>query len=216
MPAGHGRTDSEGATMKIAIYGATGMIGSRVVAEALARGHDVTGITRSGGDLPAEVHPVRGNAGDSALAKRIAGEADVVVSAFGPSRTGGDRREFLLQLRNLTDTLGDSRLLVVGGAGSLLVAGGRLLDQPGFPDIYRAEALIAAEALEYFRGLGDGVDWTFFSPAPVIGPGERTGAYQAGADSPVGESISAEDYAVALLDEIEQPANRRRRFTAAN
>jgi uncharacterized protein len=202
--------------MKIAIYGATGMIGSRVVAEALARGHDVTGITRSGGDLPAGVHPVRGDAGDPALAKRIAGAADVVVTAFGPSRTGGDRREFLVQLRNLVGTLGDTRLLVVGGAGSLLVDGGRLLDQPGFPEIYRAEALVAAEALEYFRGLGDGVDWTFFSPAPVIAPGERTGAYRPGTDNPVGESISAEDYAVALLDEIEQPANRRRRFTAAN
>lgn len=202
--------------MKIAIYGATGMIGSRVTAEALARGHDVTGISRSGGDLPAGVHPVRGDAGDSGLAKRIAAEADVIVTAFGPSRTGGDRTEFLVQLRNLTDTLGGTRVLVVGGAGSLLVAGGRLLDQPGFPDIYRAEALIAAAALEYFRGLGDGVDWTFFSPAPVIAPGERTGAYRAGTDSPVGESISAEDFAVALLDEIERPANRRRRFTAAN
>jgi uncharacterized protein len=202
--------------MKIAIYGATGMIGSRVVAEALSRGHDVTGITRSGGDLPAGVHPVRGDAGDSALAKRIAGEADVVVTAFGPSRTGGDRREFLVQLRNLVDTLGDTRLLVVGGAGSLLVDGGRLLDQPGFPEIYRAEALIAAEALEYLRGLGEGVDWTFFSPAPVIAPGERTGTYRAGTDSPAGESISAEDYAVALLDELERPAHRRRRFTAAN
>lgn len=192
------------------------MVGSRVAAEALARGHDVTGVTRTGGDLPAGVHPVRGDAGDSALAKRIAGEADVVVSAIGPSRTGGDRREFLVQLRNLVDTLGDTRLLVVGGAGSLLVDGGRLLDQPGFPEIYKPEALIAAEALEYFRGLGDAVDWTFFSPAPVIAPGERTGAYRVGTDSPVGESISAEDYAVALLDEIERPAHRRRRFTVAN
>lgn len=192
------------------------MIGSRVVAEALMRGHDVTGITRSAGDLPAGVHPVRGDAGDSALAKRIAGDADVVVTAFGPSRTGGDRREYLVQLRNLVDTLGDTRLLVVGGAGSLLVDGGRLVDQPGFPDIYRAEALIAAEALDYFRGVGEGVDWTFFSPAPVIAPGERTGAYHAGIDSPAGESISAEDYAVALLDELERPAHRRRRFTAAN
>ena len=202
--------------MNITIYGATGTIGSRVTAEAQARGHDVTGVTRTGGDLPAGVHPVRGDAGDSALAKRIAGEADVVVSAIGPSRTGGDRREFLVQLRNLVDTLGDTRLLVVGGAGSLLVDGGRLLDQPGFPELYKAEALIGAEALEYFRGLGDGVDWTYFSPAPVIAPGERTGAYRAGTDSPVGESISAEDYAVALLDEAERPAHRRRRFTAAN
>jgi uncharacterized protein len=202
--------------MRIAIYGASGMIGSRVAAEALARGHEVTGITRSGGTLPAGAHAVTGNAGDAELAKRIAADADVVVSAIGPSRTGGDRREYLAQLRTLAGTLGDARLIVVGGAGSLLVDGGRLVDQPYFPEAYRAEALIAAEALEYLRGLGDGTDWTSFSPAPFIQPGERTGSYRIAADSPAGDSISAEDYAVALLDEIERPAYRRARFTAAS
>jgi putative NADH-flavin reductase len=202
--------------MRIAIYGATGMIGSRVAAEALARGHEVTAVSRSGGDLPTAAQAVRGDAGDADLAKRVSGEADVVVSAIGPSRTGGDRREYLAQVRNLAETLGDSRLLVVGGAGSLLVDGRRLVDDPDFPEIYRAEALIVAEALEYLRGLGDGVDWTFISPAPVIQPGSRTGAYKTGIDSPAGESISAEDYAVALIDEIEKPAHRRRRFTVAN
>jgi uncharacterized protein len=197
--------------MRIAVYGATGMIGSRVVAEARARGHEVTGITRSGG-----AGVVQGSAGDADFAERIAGEVDVVVSAIGPSRTGGDRREYLADLRNLVDTLGDARLIVVGGAGSLQVDGGRLVDQPDFPDIYRAEALIAAEAFDYFRGLGESADWTFFSPAPVIQPGERTRQYKVGTDSPVGEVISAEDYAVALVDEIERPAFRGRRFTAAN
>jgi putative NADH-flavin reductase len=192
------------------------MIGSRVVAEALARGHEVTGISRTGGELPDGAHAERGDAGDTGLAKRVASEADVVVSAIGPSRTGGDRREFLAQLRNLAEMVGDARLLVVGGAGSLLVDGTRLVDQPGFPEIYRAEALIGAESLDYLRGLGDGADWTYVSPAPLIQPGERTGAYQTGIDSPAGESISAEDYAVALLDEIEKPAHRGRRFTVAN
>jgi len=202
--------------MRIAIYGATGMIGSRVAAEAQTRGHEVTAITRSGGALPAGIRTVQGDAGDTELTKHLAGEADVVVSAIGPSRTGGDRREYLDRLRNLAETLGDARLLVVGGAGSLLVAGGRLLDQPDFPEIYHPEALIGAEALEYVRGLDDTVDWTFISPAPVIQPGERTGAYELGTDSPVGQSISAEDYAVALLDEVEKPAHRRQRFTVAN
>lgn len=202
---------------KIAVYGATGMIGSRVVAEALARGHEVVGITRSGGQLPAEVHAVQGDAGDVGFTKRIADEVDVVVSAIGPSRTGGDRREYLTQVRNLAETLGSARLIVVGGAGSLIVADGRrLLDQPDFPDIYKPEALLGAEALEYLRGLDEGVEWTFFSPAPVIQPGERTGVYTAGLDSPVGDQISAEDYAVALIDEIERHAHSRRRFTAAN
>ncbi len=202
--------------MKIAIYGATGMIGSRVAAEALVRGHEVTGITRSGGDLPAGVKALRGDAGGTALAKRVAAEADVVVSAIGPSRTGGDRREYLAQVRNLAETLGDARLLVVGGAGSLLAGGQRLIDDPAFPGIYLAEARIGAESLDYLRSLTDGTDWTYLAPAPVIAPGERTGTYQTAADSPAGESISAEDYAVALLDEIEKPAHRRQRFTVAN
>jgi uncharacterized protein len=202
--------------MKIAVYGATGMIGSRVVAEALARGHEVIGVTRSGGELPAGVEAVKGDAGDAEVAARVAAEADVVLSAIGPSRTGGDRREYLADLANLVATLGGKRILVVGGAGSLLVGGGRLVDTPEFPDVYKAEALIAAEALEYFRGLGDEVDWTFVSPAPVIAPGERTGVFTLGADSPVGESVSAEDFAVALIDEIEKPAHVRRRFTLAN
>jgi uncharacterized protein len=202
--------------MRIAIYGATGMIGSRVAAEATARGHHVTGITRSGGALPAGARAVQGDAGDAGLAKRIAAEADVVVSAIGPSRTGGDRRAYLAQVRNLARTLGEARLAVVGGAGSLLVDGKRLVDDPAFPEIYLAEALVVAEALDYLRGLGDGVDWTFISPAPVIQPGERTGIYKTGADSPAGQAISAEDYAVALIDEIDKPAHRRQRFTVAN
>jgi len=202
--------------MRIAIYGATGMIGSRIAAEATARGHQVTGITRSGGVLPGDARTVQGDAGDAGLTKRIADEADVVVSAIGPSRTGGDRRAYLTQIRNLTETLGDARLITVGGAGSLLVDGKRLVDDPAFPEIYRAEALIAAEALDYLRGLGDGVRWTFISPAPVIQPGQRTGSYKTGADSPVGELISAEDYAVALIDEIDRPVHLHQRFTVAN
>ncbi|MEU6375450.1 NAD(P)H-binding protein [Streptomyces sp. NPDC046909] len=203
--------------MKIAVYGATGMIGSRVVAEALSRGHEVVGVSRSGGGQPqAGVRTVRGDAGDSELTTGIAGEVDVVVSAIGPSRTGGVMREYLEQLRNIVQTLGGTRIVVVGGAGSLLVDGKPLLDHPAFPEIYHAEALIGAEALEYLRALGDGADWTFLSPAPVIQPGERTGTYNLGEDSPAGDSISAEDYAVALLDEIEKPAHRLRRFTVAH
>jgi uncharacterized protein len=202
--------------MKIAVYGATGMIGSRVVAEALVRGHEVTGITRSGDQRPAGVRAVQGDAGDADFAECIAGGTDVVVSAIGPSRTGGDRRAYLAQLRNLVETIGGTRLLVVGGAGSLLVDGKRLLDQPDFPEIHRPEALIAAEALDYFQGLGDAVDWTFFSPAPVIQPGTRTGTFTLGTDSPVGDLVSAEDFAVALVDELERPAHRGRRFTVAN
>lgn len=202
--------------MRIAVYGATGMVGSRVVAEGISRGHEVVGISRSGGDLPDGVRAVQGDAGDEALAKQMAADADVVVSAIGPSRTGGRLEDHLDNLRNLVNTLGQARLVVVGGAGSLLVNGQRLIDSADFPEAYRAEAQIGADALDYLRGLEDGVDWTFLSPAPLIQRGERTGTYRVELDTPAGESISAEDYAVALVDEIERPAHRRARFTVAN
>ncbi|MGH8921310.1 MAG: NAD(P)-dependent oxidoreductase [Actinomycetes bacterium] len=201
--------------MRIAVYGSTGMIGSRVVAEALSRGHEVVGITRSGGEQEG-VRTVKGDVADADLTTRIAAENDVVVSAFAPSRTGGDIREYLDRLRDVVATIGGTRLVVVGGAGSLLVDGGRVADDPEYPEVWRPEALLMAEALEYIRGVGEEVDWTFLSPPVVIEPGERTGAYKIGSDSPVGDFISAEDYAVAFLDEIEKPAHRRQRFTVAH
>ena len=106
--------------------------------------------------------------------------------------------------------------MFVGGAGSLLAPDGtRLLDTDGFPAAYLAEATSGAAALDLFRAAPDTVDWTYVSPAPVIGPGERTGRYATALDTPAGDEISAEDYAVALVDEIERPQHRRRRFTAA-
>jgi putative NADH-flavin reductase len=202
--------------MRIAVYGATGMVGSRIAAEAVRRGHEVTGVTRSGGELPDGVKPQEGDALDADLAGGIARNHDVVVSALGPSRTAPDEGRFLRAVENLVETLDDARLVVVGGAGSLKVDGVRLVDAPGFPDAYKPESLLAAESLAYLRGLGDGPDWTYVSPAPEILPGERTGSYRTELETPAGDRISAEDYAVALLDEIETPRHRRVRFTVAN
>jgi putative NADH-flavin reductase len=195
--------------MKIAVYGATGAIGSAIAREAGARGHDVTAISRRAGDLT-------GDALDPAFATGVAEKHDVVVSAIGPSRTEDDGDRFADSIANLVATLGDRRLVVVGGAGSLTVDGVRLLDTPGFPAIYHAEATKGAATLALLRDADAGVDWTYLSPAPLIQPGERTGRYQVGLESPVGEVISIEDYAVALVDEIETPAHVRERFTVAN
>ncbi|MEV8375429.1 NAD(P)H-binding protein [Kribbella sp. NPDC056861] len=201
--------------MKIAIYGASGMIGSRVAAEAVRRGHEVVGITRSGGELPDGVRAVVGSANDAVAVKEVAASADVVVSAMGPSRTGGDPQEFVEAVGNLIAAVGGARLVVVGGAGSLVADGKRLVDSPEFPEVYKAEALTLSAVLETLRATGASLDWTYLSPAPVIAPGERTGVFKLGLDEVVGGEISAEDYAVALLDEIEKPAHRRRRFTLA-
>jgi putative NADH-flavin reductase len=105
---------------------------------------------------------------------------------------------------------------MVGGAGSSHVGDQRLLDAPGFPEAYRAEAVSAAAVLDIFRGADAKPDWTILSPAPVIAPGERTGAYRTGDDEVVGESVSTQDFAVAMWDELEHPQHRRARFTVAN
>jgi len=203
--------------MRIAVYGAGGGIGSRIATEAVRRGHDVTGLTRSGGEVPEGVTPARGDLGDASGVRQVAADHDVVVSATGPSRTGGSHEPWLAAVRTLVENAADARVLFVGGAGSLhLPDGTRLLDSEGFPPEYRAEALSGAAALETFRGAPDDLDWTFLSPAPVILPGERTGRYQVSDETPAGEQVSAEDYAVALVDEIEEPRHRRARFTVAN
>jgi len=195
--------------MKIAVYGATGAIGSSIVNEARGRGHQVTGISRGGSDLT-------GDALDATFTKQVAADHDVVVSAVGPSRTQDDGTRFPDTIANLAATLGDARLVVVGGAGSLTVGGVRLVDTPEFPELYKAEALKGAASLAILRDADASIDWTYLSPAPVIAPGERTGSYVVGAESPVGDSISIEDYAVALVDEIDEPKHRRQRFTVAN
>lgn len=206
--------------MKILVYGGTGRVGSAIVAEAARRGHDVVVSTRHepSGESPAGATWVHGDAADTAHVAKAATDADVVVSALGPSREpGGDPFTFAGIVRGLAEAVGPTRLIVVGGAGSLYAAPGvRLLDTPEFPEIYKTEALASAEALEALRATDPSVDWTFLSPAPVIDEGERTGAYRVGDESPVGSFISFADYAIALVDEVEKPAHQRARFTVAS
>ncbi|HET6168318.1 MAG TPA: NAD(P)H-binding protein [Marmoricola sp.] len=199
--------------MKIAVYGATGAIGRAIVEEARGRGHEVTGLSRRPSDEAG--HRV-GDALDAGFATEIAEKHDVVVSAIGPSRVADDGTRFVDSIANLVATLGDRRLLVVGGAGSLKVDGVRLVDSPEFPDAYKPEALKGAETLALLRDTADDVDWTYLSPAPVILPGPRTGSYEVDLETPAGEQISIADYAVALVDEIERPQHVRERFTVAN
>jgi uncharacterized protein len=113
---------------------------------------------------------------------------------------------------------GAKRYLVVGGAGSLEVAPGkRLVDQPEFPAAYKPEALKGGEFLALLKNEKE-IDWTFLSPSAMFVPGERTGKFRLGKDALLtndkGSSISFEDYAIALVDEIEKPAHSRQRFTA--
>jgi uncharacterized protein len=199
--------------MKIALIGATGNAGSRILAELSNRGHRVTAIARQPEKVPAlpGVTAVKADAGDVAgLAAAIKGH-DAVISAI--HFTASDPRKLIEAVREA----GVARYLVVGGAGSLEVAPGvRLVDTPEFPALYKAEASAGGDFLDLLR-TQSALDWTFLSPSAAFVPGERTGTFRLGGDQLLsnaqGSSISFEDYAIALADEIEKPAHSRKRFT---
>lgn len=213
--------------MKILLIGATGMIGSRIAAEALGRGHEVTAATRSG-RVETQNPALTALALDASVAGKVAQAAaghDVVVSAVSPPRDGSDPAAPLLSTyRSLITGLreaGVRRLVVVGGAGSLRTASGAdRVDTPDFPAMYKTESLAQREVLRLLRAEVTDLDWTYVSPADEIAPGDRTGTFRLGGDELLtaedGTSfISAEDYAVALVDEAEKSTAIRRRITLA-
>ncbi len=199
--------------MKIAVLGASGMAGSRIVAEALARGHQVTAIARKPEGL--KDHPaltkVAADVSAPALAVLLRGH-DAVVSALHFDVVSEPTLAAALK------AAGVSRVLIVGGAGSLEVAPGVLLiDTPEFPDVWKPFARPGVDFLAALRGEKE-LEWTFISPSAFFEPGTRTGVFRVGGDQLlVGadgrSSISVEDYAVALVDELEKPAHVRARMT---
>lgn len=201
--------------MKIAIFGGTGMIGSRVASEATQRGHEVTVISRSE-QLPEGTTKFVAMAfNDTSNVVALIDSVDATVIAIPPDRSGGSHEPILQAHRDLIAARPSGRMLIVGGAGSLEVNGVRLKDTPEFPPIYHAEASTFSTILDLYRA-SEGLDWTMLSPAPMISPGTRTGEYRTGIDNPIGDSISAEDFAVAIVDELEKPAHMGMRFTVAN
>lgn len=202
--------------MKIVVVGATGMVGSRIVTEALGRGHDVVAVTRQGTQVDGATNATA-DFTDTPTILGLAEDADALVVAVPPSRTSPEPIEVNIDAhQRLIDAPVKTRLVVVGGAGSLIVDGTPLVQTPGFPAVAKREGLWGLELLKHYRAAGDGLDWTFVSPSPIIEPGERTGHYTVGADSPAGAHISAEDFAVGILDELEKPVHRRARFTIAD
>ncbi len=210
--------------MKIAIVGANGKIGSRISAEAIGRGHSVTGIARNpeAGIKNENIKWVKADALDSdSLASAIKGH-DALISAFGIDWSRPETYPLFVDVSiseiAALKRAGIKRMIVVGGAGSLEVAPGKqLVDTPQFPEEWRAGANEQRKSLEVFRKEND-LDWTFFSPAIIIEPGPRTGRFRLGKDNPVfdekGNSIiSYDDYAIALIDELENPQFIRQRFT---
>ncbi|MGN6179215.1 MAG: NAD(P)-dependent oxidoreductase [Mucilaginibacter sp.] len=209
--------------MKIAVFGAGGRIGSRIVDEALRRGHEVSAVVRHPENYT-KIHDhlrvAKGDLFNSQDVESGAFDNDVVVSAYSPTSgaTISTISEVAEPLMNGVKQAGVKRLLIVGGAGSLEVAPGKqLVDQPGFPDAYKATALAHRDALKIYSKEKD-LDWTFVSPAAEIHPGERTGKFRTGTNQLISDAngrshISMEDYAVAMLDEIENPMHPRAQMT---
>lgn len=205
--------------MRIFLIGASGMVGSRILTEALSRGHEVIAAARTPAKIATGpgVTAVQADLANPAGIADLARGADVIVSATSPRSTGdaiAESHQFGRALLALAQDTG-LRLFVVGGAGSLkLPDGSPVLDT--LPDLYRAEATGFRDVRDMLKASS--IDWTFFSPAGLIGPGERTGTFRLGTDHLVidaeGNSrISAEDYAMAVLDELEAPAHKGQQFT---
>ena len=205
--------------MNVVLYGASGMIGSRILKELLHRGHTVTAVVRNPEKVAAVgAYVVMGDVTDPATVAATAKGADAAISAYSPPQ---DEVSMLsLAVHSLLAGLskaGVRRLIVVGGAGSLEVAPGlQLVDAPGLPDQWKGIALAHRDTLPILKESS--LDWTYFSPAAFIQPGQRTSKFRLGGTDLVkdekGESrISAEDYAVALVDELENPKHIRLQFT---
>ncbi|PEJ58330.1 MULTISPECIES: NAD(P)-dependent oxidoreductase [unclassified Bacillus (in: firmicutes)] len=206
--------------MKIGIIGATGKAGSLILKEAVERGHEVTAIVRDASKLT--------NKTISVLEKDLFDlnsadlkQFDVVVNAF--KAANGQEHLYLEAGNVLINALknAETRLVVVGGAGSLFVDEEQkiqLVDTPEFPKEYYATASKMTKGLQDLQKTTD-VNWTFISPAAFFDPnGKRTGTYQKGKDNFIvnkkGDSyVSYADYAIALVDEIENPQHLNERFT---
>ena len=216
--------------MKIALIGGSGFVGSAALDEALQRGHRVTALARD----PARIAPrpgltvVRADVLDAAQVAAAVEGHDAVIDAFNPGWNAPDLYDtFLDGTRAIVAGVkraGVKRILVVGGAGSLYVAPGlQLVDTDSFKSHVPANiipgARAARDALNEIR-QETALDWTFLSPAAMLKPGERKGKFRLGGDDLLmdGEqpgSISVQDLAVAIVDEIETPKHLRRRFTVA-
>ena len=210
--------------MKIAIIGATGFVGSALLKEALDRGHEVTAIVRHPEKLhpQSKLHPHKADVYNSDEVARVVAGHDAVISAFNPG--WGNPDIYNLQVKGTRAIIegvkkaGIKRVLFVGGAGSLEVTPGvQAVDLPGFPPEYKQGALATREALNLLR-QEPSLEWSFLSPSADLAPGQRTGKFRLGKDQMLNDAngqsrISTQDYAVAMIDEVEKPAHIRQRFT---
>jgi uncharacterized protein len=204
--------------MEVVLYGASGNAGSRILKELESRGHDVTAAVRNPQKLPATVKSVTDDLSNTGRIAEIVRGTDAVISAYMPPPNNTDQLVTVTQrLIDAVRQAGSPRLIVVGGAASLEIAPGvTLLSSGHLPNEWLPIATSHAKALEVLKASD--INWTSFSPAGFFEPGTRTGKFRLGKDQLVTDAndkshITFEDYAVALVDELERPANIRARFT---
>lgn len=206
--------------MKVALYGSTGKAGSRILKELVSRGHRVTAIARD----PAKLEGIAGitskkdDLSDVNRTTEAIRGVDAVISAYGPPQDKTDEIVEVTQRQvEAVKRAGNPRLLVVGGAGGLNVAPGVTLLESGYlPDAYKPIAKSHVRALKVLEASE--IDWTYLAPAAYFEPGERTGKFRVGKDELIANEkqesrISMEDYAIALVNELEKPAHRKQRFS---
>jgi uncharacterized protein len=207
--------------MKVALYGATGQSGSRILKELVSRGHRVIAIVRNPAKLPQPdpgVLVTQDDLSDSVKIAAAVDGAEAVISAYRPPDDDVDAIVGVTerQIEALTHKA-NARLIVVGGAGGLNVAPGVTLVDSGYlPEPYKPIARAHIKALNVLRNSS--IDWTYLAPAAYFEPGERTGKFRLGKDELVSNArqesrVSMEDYAIALVDELERPRHRRQRFS---
>jgi uncharacterized protein len=205
--------------MNVLLYGATGKSGAEILKELLQRGHTVTAVVRNPQKLTPETRLtiVKGDL-DSPAAEiaKLAQGKDAIISAYAPPVDDTD--QLLPVVEKLIEAAGQkTRLVVVGGAGSLEVAPGVTVIESGhLPKEWLPIAISHKKALDLLKKSGS--NWTYFSPAAFFGPGPRTGKFRLGKDQLIADEqgnskISMADYAIALVDALEQSRHLRERFT---
>ena len=211
--------------MNVILIGASGNAGSRILRELQSRGHDVTAVVRNPERLPAEVKRQRDDLSNTDRIRKIISGSEAVVSAYNPPDNDPDQLPAVTgRLIDAVSSDGNPRFIMVGGAASLEIAPGMTALASGYlPKEWVPEATAHQKALELLKASD--IAWTYLSPSAYFEAGERTGKFRLGTKSlivdekvssqiPFGNSrISFEDYAVALVDEIERPAYLRAQFT---
>lgn len=211
---------------KLALIGASGFIGSAILNEALNRGHQVTAIVRNPEKINIKHDNLQIKSGDimdEALVTELVTGNEIVISSYNPGWSNPNIAEDTIKgytsIVNGVKKAKIKRLLIVGGAGSLYVdTKTRLMDTDTFPKEFLQAVEALAKVLYKLQEEEKELNWAFFSPAANIFPGIRTGKFRLGKDQLIshenGESkISVEDYAVAMINEVEYPVHSRQRFT---